>query len=80
MKYANFNTEDFLTDEGFQNFIFHSQKKGLWINFLLEYPEKLNDFMEAAQLLKNLKFVPQKPSILEKNQDTQKIKSILKML
>ncbi len=79
MNYSNFNTEDFLADEGFQNFILHSHNKegDIWSNFLVEYPEKRDEFMEAAHLLKNLEIIHQKPTTIEFGEDTLEIKSFI---
>ncbi|WP_020533291.1 FecR family protein [Flexithrix dorotheae] len=79
MNYSNFNIEDFLADEGFQNFILHPKDKHdhLWTNFLKEYPEKRAEFMEAAKLLKHLEIEPRKPIPEEFEMDIQEISAYL---
>jgi transmembrane sensor len=89
MKYKDYQLEDFVLDEDFQQWVKHPQKKQsiLWEKITLEYPEKQELVGEAQKLILALQFKKNNPTqtdydqILEnilkarKIQPTRKIKT-----
>jgi transmembrane sensor len=55
MKYLNYTTDDFLSDDAFVNWVLHSENEAFWLHFLNENPlqkptiDKARDFIQAAK-------------------------------
>jgi len=62
--YADFNTENFISDPFFQEWVIHpdEEKNKFWIEFIETFPLKKDDLIKAKDLLQNIAFKEDVPS------------------